>query len=333
MTTKRMAMRFSRLAVLLTLPVFGAYGADTQQAEANPSSDPQKEPSAQSQTAASSGQYAPTGASAKAPVAPPYAGTQRGGGGPGPGMMGGPGPGMMGAPGPGMMGAPGPGMRGGPPWGPPGMMVAPGAMQEEGPASQLPPELQGQEGDYPPVGPGGGYPGMGQGPGPMPGYGPPQGPPGAMMGGGMMRGPGASSRMGRGMRGMAYVMQALHMPNLSDEQRDQIRKVAQNLRKKHWEIQGSMMDQRDKLSELWSAEPVDAVAVGDAYGQVCDLKRQMLQASIEAKNQVDEVLSAGQAAPQGPQGQGQPSSPGADAPSGKEQGSGGGSGSPGDMGT
>lgn len=323
MTTKRTATRVSRLAVLLALPVFGAYGADTQQTQAGPSSTPQKEPSAQSQTAGASGQYASTGAAARAPVSSPYAGTQRGGGGPGPGMMG--------APGPGMMGAPGPGMMGGPPWGPPGMMVAPGAMQGEGPASQPPPEMQG--GNYPPVGPGGGYPGMGQGPGPMPGYGPSQGAPGAMMGGGMMRGPGASSRMGSGMQGMAYVMQALHIPNLSDEQRDQIRKVAQNLRKKHWEIQGAMMDQRDKLSELWSAEPVDAAAVGDAYGQVCDLKRQMIQASIEARTQVDKALSAGQAKPQGPQGQGQPSSPGAGAPSGKEQGSGGGSGRTGDMGT
>lgn len=290
-------MRFSRLAVLLTLPVFGAYGADTQQTQASPPSDPQQDLSARSQGAGPSGQYAPA-------MPPPHAAPQWGGGGPGRGMM------------------------GGPAWGPPGMMMAPGMMQE-GPTSLTPPELE--EGDYPAAGLGGGYPGPGQGSGsgPMPGYGPPQGAPGPMMGGGMMRSPGAAPRMGRGMRGMDYVMHALSLPNLSNEQRDQVRKVAQDLRKKHWEIQGSMMDERDKLSELWSAESVDAAAIGDTYGRVCDLKRQMIQASIEAKNQVDKVLSAGQGMPQD---QGQPDSPGAGAPSGQEKGSGGGSGAAGNTG-
>ncbi len=130
--------------------------------------------------------------------------------------------------------------------------------------------------------------------GPPPGYGPPG--PHGMMGPGMMQGQGGPSGSMQGGRafGMQSVMRALHLPNLSEEQRGQLRSIAQELRKKHWDLKGAMMEESDKLAELWAADPVDANAVGEAYGRYFDLQRQWIVSSIETQAQVEGVLTAEQ---------------------------------------
>lgn len=142
---------------------------------------------------------------------------------------------------------------------------------------------------------GGGGPGAG---GPPFGYGPP-GPPGAMggmMGPGMMQGQGGPGQaMGAGDQyGMARVMQVWQLPDLNEEQRNKLKNVAQDLRKKHWDLKGAMMDASDKLSQLWSADPVDANAIGEAYGNLFDLQRQWIVSDIETRQQVDNILTAEQ---------------------------------------
>ena len=100
--------------------------------------------------------------------------------------------------------------------------------------------------------------------------------------------------MGGGSYGMRSVMQALALPDLNDDQKAQLRKIAQDLRKKDWDLKGAMMEESDKLGELWATEPVNATAVGEAYGRLFDLQRQWIVSSIEARNQVDGVLTSEQ---------------------------------------
>jgi Spy/CpxP family protein refolding chaperone len=135
-------------------------------------------------------------------------------------------------------------------------------------------------------GPGGygsgyGY-GYGMGPGMMGGYGTMHGP--GMMGGGYGMGP--------GMMGMGPVW----MLNLTDEQRAKISKLQNELRKKQWATMGQIMDERQKLFELYSAENPDPKKVGAVYGKIFDLRRQMIEATIDTRNRVQGLLTQEQRA-------------------------------------
>lgn len=116
-----------------------------------------------------------------------------------------------------------------------------------------------------------------------------------MMGPGMMQGQGGPSgpMMGGGgdKYGMASVMQAWQLPDLTEEQRNKLRSTAQDLRKKHWDMKGAMMEESDKLAQLWAAESVDANAIGEAYGRLFELQRQWIVSDIEARQQVDNLLT------------------------------------------
>lgn len=204
----------------------------------------------------------------------------------------------------------------------PALGIGAGAQAGEQTAAESEPAERGvpfaQFGAAGPMGPYGSAPGQagpegmppyGAGPhsgGPAFGYGPPG--PGGMMGPGMagpgMMGPGMAGpgtmqgqggpwgpmRGGRGF-GMRSIVQALHLPDLSKEQRDKLQNMAQEFRKKHWDLKGSMMEASDKLAKLWSADPVDANAIGEAYGALFDLQRQQIVSGIEARQQVEDVLT------------------------------------------
>jgi Spy/CpxP family protein refolding chaperone len=155
--------------------------------------------------------------------------------------------------GPGMMGGygMGPGMMGGYGWGP-GMMGGYG------------------------MGPGmmGGY---GMGPGMMGGYG--WGP--GMMGGYGM-GPGMMGGYGWGRYGGA---------TLSDSQRSQINKIADEVRKSHWAIMGKMMDEQSKLRDLLSAPKRDQAAIDRVYKNLGELQQAMYQTAIDAHKRIEAVLT------------------------------------------
>lgn len=165
----------------------------------------------------------------------------------------------------------------GPYGGPPGPMMGPPG---------IPPYAGGPWGGPEGGGPGGSGPAFG-------GYGPPD--PRSMMGPGMMQGQGGPSgpMMGGGgdKYGMASVMQAWQLPDLTEEQRNKLRSTAQDLRKKHWDMKGAMMEESDKLAQLWAAESVDANAIGEAYGRLFELQRQWIVSDIEARQQVDNLLT------------------------------------------
>jgi len=186
------------------------------------------------------------------------AGTPQPAQGMGPGMMGqsqGMGPGMMGPGyGPGMMGqGMGPGMMG-PGYGP-GMM------------------------------------GQGMGPGMMgPGYGP------GMMGQGMGPGMMGYGMMGQGMGpgmmgGMMYGANPYASVDLSAEQRAKISAIQEGLWRKQWDLMGRMHEERYHMHQLMSGAVADDAAARKAYQAMADAHKQMFDAMLAARKQIDAVLT------------------------------------------
>jgi Spy/CpxP family protein refolding chaperone len=142
--------------------------------------------------------------------------------------------------------------------------------------------------------------GHGMGPGMMGGgYG--MGP--GMMGGGYGMGPGmmgGGSGMGPGMMGGGYGRGYGMGPwasgsygglDLNADQRAKIAKIQQDLRTRHWALMGKMMNARFKLEELYDTDKPDAAAISQQYKEIDDTRRQMIDASIDARNQSSGVLT------------------------------------------
>lgn len=108
----------------------------------------------------------------------------------------------------------------------------------------------------------------------------------------------AHGMMGRGMGMMGYGrgmmghgMEPMWMLDLSDEQLDKIFAIRRDLVKEIRPLMQQMMEQREKLHELYGAEKRDPSAIGEAYSKLADLKRQMIEARIKTHNRMEEVLS------------------------------------------
>jgi len=128
--------------------------------------------------------------------------------------------------------------------------------------------------------------GYGRGGGYGYGYGGHMGP-GGMMGpmGGMMMGP-----MG-GMMGPGYMMGNLYGLDLNDKQRDQIRDIQRDVRKKHWALMEKMMETSDKLVDLYEVDKPDADKIGKVYDEVFKIKREMIQQQIVVRNKIYDILN------------------------------------------
>ncbi len=109
------------------------------------------------------------------------------------------------------------------------------------------------------------------------------------MGPGMMGHMGQMPRMhmGSGIMGMG----PLHMLDLSDEQRAELRKIQDNLRKRHWTTMGKIMDEQSELRELFDSETPGAKVIGAVYGKIFDYRQQMIEEKIEAMNRMRAVLT------------------------------------------
>jgi Spy/CpxP family protein refolding chaperone len=145
----------------------------------------------------------------------------------------------------------------------------------------------GGPGAYGPGGQGGYGPGYGMGPGMMGGYGPGYGGgygPGYGMGYGMMGG-GMGLGMGR----------ALWSLDLNDNQRKEVLKVQDELRKKNWELAGKMQDEMAKLRDAyWGSGKRDRAAILAAYKRISDLRLQRIENSLDGADKIEKVLTAEQ---------------------------------------
>lgn len=123
----------------------------------------------------------------------------------------------------------------------------------------------------------------GPGPGMMGGW-----DPGLGVGPGMMGGWGPGYGMGPGMMNR-YLGLAL-----SEQQRSQIARIQQETRKKHWDIMSKLRDEHDKLYELYDADKPNTAAISDEYRKIGELRRHMLESSVEAQKRIDAVLTKDQ---------------------------------------
>ncbi|MEW5888190.1 MAG: Spy/CpxP family protein refolding chaperone [Pseudomonadota bacterium] len=117
---------------------------------------------------------------------------------------------------------------------------------------------------------------------------------GGMSGGGMMQGcPMMQGGMmgGQGMTGGPMMMDGLPGIDVSDEQRKRINAIHDSVRKQQWDLSGKLMDEQARLRDLYSAEKRDPAAIGAQYQRIFDLRRQQIEASIAAHNQVEEALT------------------------------------------
>lgn len=139
-------------------------------------------------------------------------------------------------------------------------------------------------------------PGVGRGaPGDCPGAGIGMMGPG-MYGPGMGMGMGMPGGMGMGPGMMAPGMGAgpFATLNLSTEQRTKINAIQDSLRKQQWTLQGKINDEEARLRDLYLVDQPDPKRVGQAYGNIFDLRRQMIEAQVQAQNQMQSVLTAEQ---------------------------------------
>lgn len=140
-----------------------------------------------------------------------------------------------------------------------------------------------------------GMPGMGYGMGQGMGYGMGQGMGCGMgmMGGGMGYGMGMMGGGGGMMGGMghSFGMSGMGALKLSSEQRGKVNALNDELRKKHWAGMGVIMDESTKLRDLYAADKRDPAAIGQVYQRIFDQKRQMIEASIDTQNRIDDILT------------------------------------------
>jgi Spy/CpxP family protein refolding chaperone len=109
-----------------------------------------------------------------------------------------------------------------------------------------------------------------------------------MMHGGM--GMGACMGMMGGRQSMMGGRQSM-MLDLTDEQRGRIRDLQRAQRKAHWAQMEKILEQRDRLDDLYAADKLDAGEIGKAYSALSDLKRQMIESCIATENQIRGLLT------------------------------------------
>lgn len=120
---------------------------------------------------------------------------------------------------------------------------------------------------------------------------------GGKMGGHCMMGMGSGmGMMGMGGHGMmgGMGMTSFQMLDLTEQQRTRINKIQHSLRKKNRNTMGKIMDEKDRLRDLYDVEKRNPKKIGAVYGRIFNLKRQMIEATITANNQQEAVLTKDQ---------------------------------------
>jgi len=103
--------------------------------------------------------------------------------------------------------------------------------------------------------------GYGRGPGMMGGY------------GGYGPGPGAA------------------IAGLTDEQRDKVAVIREQHRQKNWGTMGQVQAEQFKLRQMYSADKIDSAAILKQQEKVDELRRQMLKSRLEARKEIEAVLT------------------------------------------
>jgi Spy/CpxP family protein refolding chaperone len=94
---------------------------------------------------------------------------------------------------------------------------------------------------------------------------------------------------GRG-GGMAF-LGPIRMLDLNADQRIRLSKIELDLRKQLHSLMGTTFDPRAQLYDLYGADRPDPKKIGAVYGRLFDVKRQMIEAKIDAMNRARDVLT------------------------------------------
>ncbi len=133
------------------------------------------------------------------------------------------------------------------------------------------------------------------GPGMMGGYGGYGGPGQGPYGPGMMRGQGRAYGYGPGMMGGGMMggmgLGPLQALDLNEQQQTRINQIRDETRRKNWDTMGKLLDEQARLRDLLAAEKRDPAAIGKQSMKLADLRRQLLEASIESHNRIEALLS------------------------------------------
>lgn len=79
--------------------------------------------------------------------------------------------------------------------------------------------------------------------------------------------------------------------NLSADQKTKILKAQDDLRRKHYEIKGKIMDEQIKLRDLHFADKRDRNAIVAEYRKLGELRGQMVEASLDAQDKIEAALT------------------------------------------
>lgn len=79
--------------------------------------------------------------------------------------------------------------------------------------------------------------------------------------------------------------------DLGDEQRSRINKLSDELTHNNWVTMGSITDESAKLRDLYAADKRDPSTIGKEYQKIFDLERQMIEATIDTQNRIEELLT------------------------------------------
>ena len=110
-----------------------------------------------------------------------------------------------------------------------------------------------------------------------------------MMGQGMM-GHGCGGMMGHG-HGMMGGYGPMGLPDLKEDQQKKISAIYEELHKKRWDLMAKMQGEYASLRGLYDADKRDPAAIGNQYKKISELRRQMLEQSVDAHNRMEEVLT------------------------------------------
>lgn len=113
-----------------------------------------------------------------------------------------------------------------------------------------------------------------------------------MMGDGMGMMRSNRGMMGHGRKGnMRTRMDMINMLELSDEQQKKAIEIQRELRKQRWAVMGQIMDEKDKLTDLYDQEIRDPKAIGNVYSNIFNLKKILIEDNLVAGNKARQLLN------------------------------------------
>ena len=100
--------------------------------------------------------------------------------------------------------------------------------------------------------------------------------------------------MAEGEGFMTARLRAVWTLDLTQEQKDKIRKIQRKARAAHWELEDKIEMEADKLFEQYKYPKRDAKAIGKIYSVIFDYRRQIIENGIVTGNKVEKLLTTEQ---------------------------------------